>query len=144
MTDRPDITVIYQTYVETITANEHRRQNASTIYLSLVSALVAFSGSKYSIDPLYIVGPIALVAFIWMLTIRYFRHLAQAKFSIISEIENDWAVKPFSREWEVYKANKTWRVGLTQIEFLVPTLILIGASCYLVYRFILVILSFYC
>jgi hypothetical protein len=122
--------------VETITANEQRRQNASAIYIALVSAAIAFWGANLSIDPLVVVAPVTVGSLLWALKMFYFRSLARAKFAVIAEIEKDWELKPFEMEWRLFKSsNMSWaRPGLSLLEMLIPTLIFAAGIIYLIFR----------
>ena len=79
---------VYKVFVSTITANENRRQQASVVYLGMVAAIVTAVGVVHNNMPLiYPASLIFLISVIWLLTIRYFRRLAKAKFAVVSEIE---------------------------------------------------------
>ena len=133
---RAEALALYAVYVDTITANESRRQQLSIFYLSIISAGVAVLGTANDVNPLLIVAPIFVVSTVWYLSIRYFRVLAQAKFKVIFELEEHFAIKPFRLEYTKYKGTetssektnkKTW-LGLTHLDMVVPFLIMVVSS----------------
>ncbi len=114
---------IYSVYVQTITANEQRRQQASVIYLTLIAAGVALLGSSVEVEPAYVFGPTTVISLIWFLTINYFRALAKAKFAVINELEAGWEIEPFAKEWEALNSGSKplrMKYGLTHLEMFVP------------------------
>ena len=104
MTDKEEALELYKTYVDTITANEQRRQQLAAFYLSLVAAGIALLGTIKGIDPLAVLGPMFVIAAVWYATIRYFRRLAQAKFKVIAELESHFTIRPFQLEHRYYKS----------------------------------------
>jgi len=127
---------IYGIYVQTITANEQRRQALVAFYLSLVAAGIALLTSEKVTEYVAIAIPIALVSMIWFSTIRYFRSLAKAKFKVIADLENDFHIKPFTKEWEYYNSERgKFALGLTHIELIIPAIIFLTSSSYILYEF---------
>ncbi|TXL12628.1 hypothetical protein BMR04_15250 [Methylococcaceae bacterium HT3] len=74
MNDMQNIVEIYGVYVQTITANEQRRQALSAFYLSVVAAGIALLASEKEIEYLAIAVPISIVSLVWLSTIQYFRN----------------------------------------------------------------------
>jgi signal transduction histidine kinase len=136
MTENPSKLDLYSIYVTTIISNETRRQQASAIYLSLISAGLALIGSIKSINIYYVIFPAIAISVIWLLTIIYFRALAQAKFKVIGEIEKDWEIKPFNFEWKYFKSQKRgafFRVSLTYLEMSIPIITFICSIAYILF-----------
>jgi len=134
MSDKQDLIQLYGIYVQTISANEQRRQTLSALYLSLVAAGIALLGSGKEIQYLAIAVPIAVISLVWFSTIRYFRNLAKAKFKVISEFEENFEIKPFFREWKYYKQEKGGlKIGLTHLELIIPITIFVVSISYIVY-----------
>ena len=135
---------LYKTFVDTITATEQRRQQASGIYLSLLSAGAATLGIAKDLDPIFIVIPALTVSLIWLASIFYFRGLAEAKFKVINQLEAGWSLKPFDLEWEAFKKIREkkpiLKVSLTHLEMVPPALIFLVSCVYLSIRFI----QFFC
>jgi Na+-transporting methylmalonyl-CoA/oxaloacetate decarboxylase beta subunit len=127
---------IYGIYVQTITATEQRRQNASAIYFTLVSAAVAYWGVNQNIDPLILLLPVVIGSLLWFLKLLHFRALARAKFNVIGEIEKDFSIKPFEIEWQKFKedGNLLTRFSLTRLEMAIPLIIFIFGMLYLLVR----------
>lgn len=137
MNDMQNIVEIYGVYVQTITANEQRRQALSAFYLSLVAAGIALLASEKEIEYLAIAVPISIVSFVWFSTIQYFRNLAKAKFKVIAELEDCFEIKPFAHEWGYYKQEKgKYTIGLTHLELIIPSVLFVASSIFIVYRII--------
>lgn len=145
MTDRAEILELYKVFVDTITANEQRRQTLSAFYTSLIAAGAALLGSGRHYDPVWIVSAVLVVSLIWFLTMRYFRRLAQAKFKVIGEMETHFELRPFELEWrhfknksstdsETVKPRKWSRWTLTHFDQVIPLLAAISSAGYLLYR----------
>ena len=136
MNESPSKLDLYNIYVTTIISNENRRQQASAIYLSLISAGLALIGSIKSINIYYVIFPAIAISVIWLLTISYFRLLAQAKFKVIEEIEKDWDIKPFYSEWKHFKSQKRgafFRISLTYLEMSIPIITFVCAVVYILF-----------
>ncbi len=126
---------IYKIFVTTITANEGRRQRAATVYLGMIAGLVA---AVQAIPTLTYAGSAAIVfviAAVWLLTIYYFRRLAQAKFAVIKEIEKDLSFRAFEFEERSFKQRRGVPApSLTWLEMGLPALLLIGSALLLLCR----------
>lgn len=137
MSDKQDILTIYSIIVNTITANEQRRQQAATIYLSLIVGLFTAFGSIKSLQAIYIAIPIFIIALIWFASICYFKRLAEAKFHVINELEGKLIYAPFREEWNKFKKLKLSKVvpnfKLTQLEMMIPAIIAVISFCYTIY-----------
>ena len=127
-----ELLILHQTYVQTITSNENRRQQLSSIYLSLIAAGVAFWGADSDIDPIFIVSPIFVISLIWFVSIRYFRLLAKAKFKTLEKIEAKFDIMPFSVEWEIFSKKKP--IGLSLLDMAIPLMIFLPSLIYLAMR----------
>ena len=142
MSDRQEIVELYGIYVQTITANEQRRQALAAFYLSLVAAGIAMLASDKDIQYLTIAIPISIVSLVWFATISYFRNLAQAKFKVIGDLEAKFEIKPFTDEWRYYKdARGKWRIGLTHLELIVPATLFITSISYIGYTILAQVIS---
>lgn len=134
MSEKNNIVEIYGIYVQTITANEQRRQALAAFYLSLVAVGSALLASEKFTQYIAIAFPISIVSLVWFSSIRYFKNLAKAKFKVIDELEDTFEIKPFKHEWEYYKKEKSvLRLGLTQLELIIPAFIFIISSTYVAY-----------
>lgn len=91
-----------------------RRLATNTFFVTVNSALVAFSGllatasggkhpDKFGIIAIALAGVISCAA--WWALLRYYRRLNGAKFAVINTIEERLPVKPFTDEWKVLHPN---------------------------------------
>lgn len=139
MTGEGDITALYTTYVATITANEQRRAQMSSIYLSAFAAVGAAFGAL-KLDFVYAAAPILVVALIWFASIRYFRRLASAKFKVVAELEALLPYQPFAKEWAFYKGSadpdkeQKKYLGLAHLDMMVPAILALASAGYLIFR----------
>ena len=134
MTDLDRKLEIYKVFVTTITANENRRQQTSTVYLGMVAAVITAAGVVRDIPLIYPALVILSISVIWFFTIRYFRRLAKAKFAVVSKIEEDLPIAAFDMEWQILSTGKNNRIGLTHLEMFVPSLIALqSCAVYIVF-----------
>ena len=133
MTDLDRKLEIYKVFVTTITANENRRQQTSTVYLGMVAAVVTAAGVVRDMPLIYPALVILSISVIWFFTIGYFRRLAKAKFAVVSKMEEDLPIAAFEMEWQILSAGKNNRIGLTHLEMFVPSLIAAGCIIYIVF-----------
>ena len=128
-----DRIVIYQVIVATITANEGRRQRATTAYLSMIAAIATAA----AIPGLPLIVPasvILVIALTWLATVQYFRRLAQAKFAVIAEIEKDLEFSAFKLERQYSESKrKFFHMKLTHLEMILPVLAILGSAAYILY-----------
>ena len=130
MDDRQENLELYKVMVSTITANEARRQQISSVFLSLIGLGSAGAGAFHaSLDFLYISVPGAFLSMIWWMQIGYLKRLAKAKFDVIEMMENKMAFQPFATEWRIFKGT-TPRATLSEIEMLVPMLCFLVCAIY--------------
>ena len=100
-----EATEIYAVYVQTIRANEQRRQTLSAVYVSLLAAIAALLASDLVFDAIWAaIAPLA-ISILWFLSVSYFRKLASAKFAVVNRIEANFDVKPFELEWQIFKGS---------------------------------------
>lgn len=144
MTDKTELIELYKIVVNTITANEQRRQQGNAVYLSMVAAGMAAIGGIKNFDPVYLALPALPISLIWFASVRYFRQLARAKFRVIGEIEKNFSIRPFELEWQHFKSSTDgnlrlpkWlrlRFGLTHLEMCVPAFLAAASALYLMSR----------
>ena len=103
MSDREEVLELYKAFVDTITANEQRRQTLSAFYTSLIAAAGALLASDHQYEPIWIAVVVLIVSTIWFLSVRYFRRLASAKFAVIRQMEAHFSIRPFELEWHHFK-----------------------------------------
>lgn len=123
---------LYRVVVDGITANEARRQQMMTVYVSLMVAGFAAMGSIETLDPLFVVIPALPLSVVWYASLRYFRALATAKFKVIAHLEKGFSVKPFEMEW---KSMCHPKVGLSVLEMTLPVVIMLACVVFLILRY---------
>ena len=125
---------IYKVVVDTIIANEGRRQRAATACLGMIAAITT---AMAAIPELPLIAPmlaILVIALTWLATVWYFRRLAQAKFAVIAEIEESLVVPAFKHEWQHFKNGRTFfHLSLTYLEMVVPVLAAASSAAYILY-----------
>lgn len=127
---------LYSTFVRTITENEKRRQQSSSLYISLTSVVFVLLGAFDKVNYLYVSILSFVVSITWLMTILYFRSLAKSKFSVIKKMEEKWSIRPFYIERlysNDYQKILNKRISLTHIEMIVPSSLLIISICYIIY-----------
>lgn len=124
---------LYRIMVETVTANENRRHQISSVYLALAAAAFGLISTSSSVNlSILAVGGLFL-SVVWLFQIKYLKRLAKAKFDVILRLEMNFSSQPFSEEWDYMQGGKktNW-IRMSNLEMLLPIFILIGCSVYLV------------
>lgn len=131
MDDHEQLIALHATVVETACASESKRQSVSVASAGLVSAGVAIFASDRSFSFAYLTVPLLIISSIWFVTVRFYQHLASAKWKVIHEIEESLTYAPFKREWELYKATKgPFTFGPSTLEQIIPALIFLATTSY--------------
>jgi len=125
---------IYTSVVDTVSANEARRQQFSSVYITLLSAGLAILGTGVVTDPIFLASSAIPLSFLWYYTLFYFKKLAEAKFHAIGLMEKDIGYQPFAWEWEQLKSKTA--LSLSWIELTLPIFTGVSALCYITYRLI--------
>lgn len=125
---------LYRVMVETITANENRRQQMMTVYITVVIAVFAAFGTIPNLDPLHLAILAIPFSVVWFWSLVYFRSLAKAKFKVIDQLEDGFFVRPFGLEWQYLSSAKP---KLSTVEMAVPLSILVASMGFLVWRLVL-------
>lgn len=132
---------IYTAYIETITANENRRQQASNVYLAMVVAVATVGGAFQEIERIVLASASFLVSLVWLFSICYFRRLAKAKFAVIDCFESTLGFGAFKLERKAlkeFKASrkhlKLMRLELTHLEMIVPLLAVVVSGGYILVK----------
>ena len=129
-----DRIVIYQVIVATITANEGRRQRATTAYLSMIAAITTVAAAIPGLPLIVPASVILVIALTWLATVQYFRRLAQAKFAVIAEIEKDLEFSAFKLERQYSESKrKFFHMKLTHLEMILPVLAILGSTAYILH-----------
>jgi len=141
MAKEAEILEIYKIFVDTITANEQRRQKINSVFITLSATGIAAAGAIEDLDPIYVAVPGLLVGLIWFAQVRFLKRLATAKFQVIEQLEERLSYRPFAEEWKFFKGSdetpfSSFRFGLSGLEMIVPLVLLLGCSLYLIHRWI--------
>lgn len=134
MNKTDDTLELYRIVVETIISNEQRRQQISSVFLTLIAAGFGAVGAIEKLELIYVTVPASIVSAVWWAQVRFLKNLATAKFYVLNKLEEKLSFQPFHEEWLFLKRaksddgkNRTWfRLGLSQIEMLVPSFIFIA------------------
>lgn len=132
MTEDSETLELYRIMVETVTANEQRRQQISSVFITLLAAGFGAAGAIQDFDMVYATAPALVVSFVWFAQVRFLKRLATAKFHVIGKLEEKLSFHPFAEEWSFLKRDnpkRKWlRLGLSDIEMIVPIAVFV-ASC---------------
>lgn len=117
-----NIAAVFDTYVNTITAAETRRQRYLSLFFAYCGASLAVLGSDIDIAPLWLVAPLAIISWVTFSKIRFLKKIAQAKFLVIEKLEKDLGISPFRDEWKHFNDSISFRLpfGLSDLEMIVP------------------------
>ncbi len=126
MDDKEILLEQYKMYVETAENVTDRRQSANNFFLTINSAIIAFTGflTTQPFKIWYIIVAIAglLISILWWLTLKSFRDLNSCKFKVIHEMEEKLPLKLFTCEWNYLGKGKSKRkyLKLSAIEQGIP------------------------
>ncbi len=130
MTDAKDPRLaLFELYLGTAEKVGDRRARANAWMLSVNSAIVALYGyleadkaavgaTQKAVWLWAIPAAGAIVCFAWWALLASYRKLNRAKFEVLMQLEKDLPVPMFTREQEIYRAEK--RRPLSQIESAIP------------------------
>lgn len=97
---------LYKLAVEMADRTSNRRAKASAFFVSVNTTLVTIIGlgGQSANSVLLFVAICAAgitVSVCWWMLLKNYRHLNEAKFTVINDIESKWLpIKPYSDEWE--------------------------------------------
>lgn len=109
----------WQTCVEMANAVSQRRDTMNNIFVTLNLAIVAAVSFVWSLKSLFLLAAGLVVCVIWMLFIRNFKLLNDAKFQVINQLEEKLPFSPFADEWKELKSCRKYREG-TKLEKSLP------------------------
>lgn len=129
---------IYQAYIETISANELRRQQTTTTFLTLIAGALAALGFLSTVDSAYPVVVTLVLAILWRQKIQFFQDLASAKWTICHKLETNLPESPFTDEFAILESTRRarWMSSrkLSDIEKTLPVLLILASIAYLLFR----------
>ena len=128
---------LYRVMVDTVIANEQRRQQISSVFITLIAAGFGAAGAIKDFELLYATIPAAIVSIVWLAQVQFLKRLADAKFHVIGQLEERLSYKPFKEERRFLKRQssgdgRAWfRIGLSQMEMIVPLVILVACLAHI-------------
>ena len=128
---------LYRVMVDTVIANEQRRQQISSVFITLIAAGFGAAGAIKDFELLYATTPAAIVSIVWLAQVQFLKRLATAKFHVIGQLEERLSYKPFKEEWRFLKRQssgdgRAWfRIGLSQMEMTVPLVIFVACLAHI-------------
>jgi hypothetical protein len=97
---------LYKLAVEMADRVSARRATANAFFLTVNTALLAFVSSG-SLNVLWLVALAGIALSVtWAVLLKSYRDLNAAKFSVITEMENNLDAKIFDDEWKRLKENR--------------------------------------
>ena len=136
----------YILYVEMADQISRRRAQSNHLYISLLSAFLAFISVVVAKDFFIILSDaiflvLSLVGILlcltWYANIHSYKQLNKLKFQVIHEIEKELPFAGYKREWEIDKNKKNKYIRLTRIENSLPIFMLIPyliLACYALFH----------
>jgi hypothetical protein len=120
---------LFELYLATAEKVSDRRAQANSWMLSVNSAIVALYGylqaDKMAVGAAQkvvwlwaIPAAGAIVSLAWAALLTSYRKLNRAKFAVLTQIEADLPIPPFTREREAYRRDR--RRSLSNVERLIP------------------------
>lgn len=109
----------WQTCVEMANSVSQRRDAMNNIFISLNLAIIAAVSFVWNAKTVFLLIVGIVLCAIWLLFIRNFKLLNEAKFQVINEIEEKLPMTPFGREWGKLQSNKKYMDG-TKLERALP------------------------
>lgn len=102
-----------------------RRDAVNGLFVTLCVAVltgVTALGEQKAL-PLLVAGE--AISIVWLLYINSFKALNTAKFDVINQIEGQFQVRPFGREWEILQHDESHYLKETTIERLIAIVFII-------------------
>jgi hypothetical protein len=109
----------WQICVEMANSVSQRRDAMNNIFITLNLAIIAAVSFVWNAKTVFLLIAGIVLCVIWLLFIRNFKLLNEAKFHVINEIEEKLPMKPFGCEWEKLQSNKKYMDG-TKLERALP------------------------
>lgn len=126
----------WQTCVEMANSVSQRRDSMNNIFITLNLAIVAAVSFVWNAKTFFLLIAGMVLCVIWILFIRNFKLLNEAKFQVINNLEKELPASPFENEWNKLQLNKKYMDG-TKLERTLPiTFIILYTAVLLVLLFI--------
>lgn len=117
--DKETLIQQWQTCVDMANSISQRRDTMNNLFVTLNLAVVATITIVWDLKSMLISCVGIVICCVWWRFITYFKHLNQAKFFVISELEQNMKIKPFTVEWEILCKNNKFVEG-TKLERIFP------------------------
>lgn len=118
--DQTDILLAqWQTCVEMANSVSQRRDAMNNIFITLNLAIIATVSFVRNVKTVFLLVAGVVLCVIWLLFIRNFKLLNEAKFQVINDIEEKLPMSPFASEWHKLEVNKNYSDG-TKLERALP------------------------
>ena len=102
--DKEELLELYKIMIDSINSNESKRLQTNIMYTTIISGLIAIITSGLVGLNLSLISTVILFLSIsWYVHIFTYRKLAQAKFEVINELEKNFLVPIYAKEWNYYK-----------------------------------------
>lgn len=109
----------WQTCVEMANSVSQRRDAMNNIFITLNLAIIAAVSFVWNAKTVFLLIAGIVLCVIWLLFIRNFKLLNEAKFQVINAMEEKLPMTPFGCEWEKLQSNKKYMDG-TKLERALP------------------------
>lgn len=121
---KDDIVSIWSSYTEQANELTNKRLTTSSFFFAIAAALFGLSIPYLGLASLVISIVGILLSFAWVVMITSFKQLNCAKFEVISKIEENMSIKPYTDEWILAKKKKYLKI--TTIEIVIAIIIGLG------------------
>lgn len=120
----------WKIYVQMADNISSRRAKSNTFFTTINTTVIGVCTTGFvGVDKNLILITGVLISIAWLLSIRSYAMLNQAKFKIINKIEESLPVQGFTNEWEELKGKRYFK--LTSNEFYVPIAFIVIYIIYL-------------
>ena len=134
----------YKLYVEMVDRLSARRVLVNNSFITLTGAIAfaaaptSFGGGPAVFFQAAITLACILLAVLWRETIVYYRHLSDAKFQVIQEMEELLPARPYTVEHEYFIGKRKAKLtpftrGLSEMEVYIPIIAAIAAGLALIH-----------
>lgn len=120
----------WKVYVQMTDNISERRMKSNTFFTTMNTTIIGICATNFigiHKNLVFITG--ILISLAWISSIRSYKMLNSAKFSIINKIEENLPIQGFSEEWDKLKSKK--HLKLTTNEYYVPIAFIVIYIVYL-------------
>lgn len=120
----------WKVYVQMADNTSERRRKSNTFFTTINTMIISVCATNFvgiNKNLVFITG--ILISLAWISSIRSYKMLNSAKFSVINKIEENLPMQGFSEEWDKLKGKKHFK--LTTNEYYVPIAFIVIYIVYL-------------